>query len=247
MKTNSSKSFLDLLQGADSPFRSRPALVVIQLLLKIVPMFLRGLWWKIWLKSSGKITLIGKQVTIHNPQYIRVGNQFVAEDFSEIQGLSKQGIEIGEHVTIGRFAMIRPSGYYGRESGEGLKVGSYSNIGPYCYIGCSGKIEIGEHVLMSPRVSMFAENHVFDRTDVPMRDQGVIRQEIIVENDCWLASGSIILAGVRIGKGAIVAAGAVVTKDVPSYAVVGGSPARILRWRKPEEPLPVEALALPQI
>lgn len=113
--------------------------------------------------------------------------------------------------------MITPSGYYGRQIGEGLKVGNYSNIGAYCYIGCSGFIEIGDNVLMGPKVSMSAENHNFDRLDMPIRTQGVTRSNIKVEDDCWLGSNSVILAGVKIGKGSIIAAGSGVTKDVPSY------------------------------
>lgn len=196
-------------------------------------MFVRGLWWKLWLRRAPGLILVGKHVTIRNPQYISVKGSFVAEDYSEVQGLSKEGIVLGEHVTIGRFAMIRPSGYYGREIGQGLQVGDFSNIGAYCYIGCSGGITVGSHVMISPGVKMFAENHDFGRLDIPMRDQGVTRQPIVVEDDCWLASDSIILAGVRIGTGAVVAAGAVVTRDVPPYAIVGGVPAQIKGWRRP--------------
>lgn len=208
-----------------------PYPVVLQLVGKTIPMFLRGLWWQIWLQRASGLVLIGKQVTIRNPQYISVGRDFVAEDYCEVQGLAKEGIVLGEHVTIGRFAMIRPSGYYGHEIGVGLKMGNYSNIGAYCYIGCSGGIKIGHNVLMSPKVSMFAENHNFDRLDLPMRDQGVTRQSIVIEDDCWLASGSIILAGVTVHRGSVVAAGSLVTKDVPPYSVVAGVPARIIRQR----------------
>lgn len=211
---------------------TRPYRAVFQLVVKMGPMLLRGLWWKLWLRNSSSLLLIGKQVTIRNPQYISVGKGFVAEDFCEIQGLSRDGIILGEHVTIGRFTMIRPSGYYGREIGVGLQVGNHSNIGAYSYIGCSGGIKIGNYVLISPRVSMFAENHNFEQLSIKIRDQGVTRKSIIIEDDCWLASNCTILAGVHVGTGAVVAAGAVVTKDVPSYAIVGGVPASIIGWRK---------------
>jgi acetyltransferase-like isoleucine patch superfamily enzyme len=218
-------------QRIEEVLETRSMWATLQVGAKVSPMMLRGLWWRLWLKQARGPILIGKHVTIRNPQYVSVGRYFVAEDYSEIQGLSKQGIVFGDHITIGRFAMIRPSGYYGREIGEGLIVGNNSNIGAYCYIGCSGCIEIGNNVLMSPRVSVFAENHNFDLLNLPMKDQGVMRQPIVVEDDCWLASGSIILAGVRVGKGAIVAAGAVVAKDVPPRAIVGGVPAKIMGWR----------------
>ena len=215
-----------------SRFGNRSPLVVLQMMLKIAPMYLRGIWWRMWFKRTAGLLLIGKSVTIRNPQYISTGQEFVAEDYCEIQGLSKQGVVFGRHVTIGRYAMIRPSGYYGREIGIGLEIGDNSNVGPYCFLGCGGGIKIGNNVMMSPRVSMHSENHNFSQLDLPMRDQGVTRKSITVEDDCWLASRCTILSGVRIGQGSIVAAGAVVTKDVPQYAIVAGTPANIIRFRK---------------
>lgn len=214
-------------QGA----QENSGLVRIQLAAKVAPMLVRGALTKPRLKRSEGLLLLGKGAILRNPQFISVGRRFVAEDYSEIQGLSSEGVVFGDDVTVGRFAMIRPSGYYGREVGIGLTVGDNSNIGAYCYVGCSGGIAIGNNVLISPRVSLFAENHKFSRHDVPIKQQGVERKAIVVEDDCWLASGSTLLAGVRIGSGAVVAAGAVVNKDVPARAVVGGVPARIIGSR----------------
>jgi len=199
---------------------------------KAGPMYIRGFWWKNWFKQSRGNIFIGRQVTIRNPQYITVGKNFLAEDYCEIQGLSEEGVTLGNHVTIGRYAMVRPSGYYGRKRGIGLKIGDNSNIGPYCYLGCGGGIEIGNNVMMSPNVSLHSENHNYENLTVPMREQGVTRKKIVIGDDCWLATGCKILSGVRIGKGAIVAAGAVVTKDIPPYTIVGGIPAQIIDKRK---------------
>jgi acetyltransferase-like isoleucine patch superfamily enzyme len=213
----------------------------LEMLWKAGHMFRRGLWWRLWMKHSGGRMFIGRQVTIRNPEYISVGRDFVTEDFCEIQGLSKEGIVFGDRVSIGRFAMIRPSGYYGREIGSGLSMGHHSSIGPYSYIGCSGYIQIGNNVLIGPRVSLLAENHNYNRADVPIKSQGVTREPIVIEDDCWLGAGSTLLAGVHIKHGAIIAAGAVVTKDVPAYAIVGGLPAKVIGWRlnetKPEDSL----------
>jgi acetyltransferase-like isoleucine patch superfamily enzyme len=224
------KSFIK--RFVDKHFIDRPPLAILQMLNKISPMYLRGLWWRMWLKETKGLVLIGKHVTIRNPQYISAGSEFVAEDYCEIQGLSKEGIVFGDHVVVRHYAIIKPSGYYGREVGVGLKVGDYSNIGTYSYIGCGGGIEIGKHVMMAPRVSLHSQNHNFDQQGLPMRDQGVTNRPIVIEDNCWLASGSIILSGVRVGEGAIVAAGAVVTSDVPSQAIVGGVPAKVIGWRK---------------
>jgi acetyltransferase-like isoleucine patch superfamily enzyme len=129
--------------------------------------------------------------------------------------------------------MIRPSGYYGREMGEGFTIGDHSNIGPYCYVGCAGYIQIGKNVLMGPRVSLFAENHIFSDPERLIREQGVNRQGIIIEDDCWLGSGCIILDGVTIGHGSVVAAGSVVTESIPPLSVVAGVPAKVIKTRAP--------------
>ena len=87
---------------------------------------------------------------------------------------------------------------------------------------------------MGPRVTMSAENHNFTHTDIPMKEQGVTRNSIVIEDDCWIGSNAVIVAGVRVGQGSIIAAGAVVTKDVPQYAIVTGVPAKVQSWRKAE-------------
>ncbi|TKJ42538.1 hypothetical protein CEE37_02290 [candidate division LCP-89 bacterium B3_LCP] len=194
--------------------------------------FLRGLYHRISLKRAKGLCFVGKGVKLSNRKHISIGCNFVAEDNCEIQGISKKGVKFGDNVTVGSHAMVRPSGYYGRYVGEGFEIGDRSNIGPYCYIGAYGGITIGSDVMMAPRVSLFAENHNFDRTDVPMHQQGCEKKEIVIEDDCWLASGCTILAGVTVGHGSIIAAGAVVTKNVPPYSVVAGNPAKVIRSRK---------------
>jgi len=177
------------------------------------------------------MVLIGKGVSIRYAGYLEAGADFIVEDYAEINCLSKQKMIVGNRVSIGKFAIIRPSNIYGGEIGEGLKIGDNSNIGPYSYIGCSGYIEIGNNVMISPRVSIYAENHVFNRTDITIKEQGVEKQFVKIEDDCWIASNSIILAGVTIGKGSVIAAGSIVTKDVPPYSVVAGVPAQIIKQR----------------
>jgi acetyltransferase-like isoleucine patch superfamily enzyme len=182
-------------------------------------------------ESSGWV-LVGKQVSIRYAAYLQAGKELIIEDYAEINARSTQKIILGNRVTIGKYAIIRPGNLYGGEPGEGLVVGDHSNIGPYCYIGCSGHISIGNNVMISPRVSIYAENHVFDHTDTPIKSQGVKKENVVIEDDCWIASNSILLAGVTIGKGSIVAAGSVVTQDVPPYSVVAGVPARVIKNRR---------------
>jgi len=193
--------------------------------------FWRGIWHRIWFRKAKGMVLVGRGARIIHAQHLTVGSNFIAEEYCEINCLSVNGIKLGNKVTIGSYALIRPTGKYGGEPGMGLIVGDNSNIGPFAYIGCSGMITIGSNVMISPRVSIYAENHNFSRTDITMKEQGVTREDVIIEDDCWIAANSIVLAGVTIGKGSIVAAGSVVTKDVPPYSIVAGSPARVIKSR----------------
>jgi len=197
---------------------------------------LRGTFGRIGLKSCSGLLLVGRHARLRNKQYISFGRGVVVEEYAEIQGISKKGIMFGDRVSVGSYAMIRPSGYYSGHIGEGLTVGDKSTIGPFCYIGCSGHISIGRNVMIGPRVSMYAENHNFADVSTPMQHQGVRPEPIIIEDDCWIASHAVILAGVTVGHGSIVAAGSVVSNNVPPYSVVAGMPARIIKSRLSGQP-----------
>lgn len=95
-----------------------------------------------------------------------------------------------------------------------------------------GPLRIGENVMMGPDVTILSQTHNIERTDIPMGKQGMREAEVIIGNDVWIGMRSIIMPGVKIGDGAVIGAGAVVTKDVPDYAIVGGVPARIIKYRK---------------
>lgn len=194
-------------------------------------MFVRGIGHRLFFGKSAGLVLVGSNVSVRYAHQLMAGKDLIIEDNAEINCLSEQNIVLGNRVTIGKHAIIRPSNIYGGAIGAGLKVGDHSNIGPYSYIGCSGKITIGNNVMISPRVSIYAENHVFDDANIPMKEQGVTQSAVTIEDDCWIAANSIILAGVTIGKGSVIAAGSVVTKSVPPYSVVAGVPAKVIKQR----------------
>lgn len=205
------------------------------LLTSVLGAVLRGFMHKPFLKSSKGPILVKKRALLKNRRYISVGRQFIAEEGCEINGKSLRGVVFGDRATVGAYALIRPSNYYGGQVGEGLRVGNNSNIGAFGYVGCSGFICIGNNVMLGPRVSLYAENHVFERTDITIKEQGVSRSYVTIEDDCWIGSHSVILAGVTVGKGSVVAAGSVVTEDVPPYSIVAGVPARLIKSRLPAD------------
>ncbi|MCD6303280.1 MAG: hypothetical protein J7M15_07160, partial [Anaerolineae bacterium] len=93
----------------DEPTLSeRSPRVLFQTLCKVVPMLIRGVWYRIWLRGADGLLLVGRGVALRNPQHVTVGRSCVLEDYCEVQGLSRQGIVFGDHVTVGRMAMIRP-------------------------------------------------------------------------------------------------------------------------------------------
>ncbi len=193
--------------------------------------FLRGLMYRLCIGSVKGNLFIGKNVAIRYPKNLHLGTQVIIEDGAEINCLASNGMQLGDRVSIGKYAIIRPSNIYGGPIGEGLVMGNNSNIGPYNYIGCSGKITIGNNVMLAPRVSIYAENHVFDNPNITIKAQGVAKSAVVIEDDCWIAANVVILAGVTIGKGSVIAAGSVVNDDIPAFSVVAGVPARVIKSR----------------
>lgn len=115
-------------------------------------------------------------------------------------------------------------------SGAKVEVGDYVGINENCWIG--NDTVIGNDVMFGPEVTILSGGHNFSRIDIPMREQGATaRKPVIIGDDVWIGTRVIILPGVKIGAHSILAAGAVVTKDVPEYAIVAGNPAVIKKFR----------------
>lgn len=126
----------------------------------------------------------------------------------------------GKNVNIERGAVFSSHVSLGDNSGIGINAS------------LTGSVEIAKNVMMGPHCTFYSRNHAFDRCDIPMCEQGYLPEApIVIEDAVWIGGHVIVLPGVHIGHGAIIGAGAVVTKDVPDYAIVGGNPARIIRFR----------------
>ncbi|MGC6482608.1 MAG: acyltransferase [Synechococcus sp.] len=139
-----------------------------------------------------------------------------------------------KQILIGEAARIGPDCFLGAGSSasEKLLVGSNVYIGPRAYIDASdGGISIGDDVLIGPNVVLRASNHVFSDPAIPIRLQGTCGTGIVIEEDVWLGANVVIIDGVTIGRGAVIGAGAVVTKSIPSYAVAVGVPAKVISSR----------------
>lgn len=123
---------------------------------------------------------------------------------------------------------------HGAQFDQGLHIGDNSGVGVNC--SCYGDVHIGDNVMMGPECILLPHSHAYDRLDIPMCEQGFQESKPIwIGNDVWIGTRVIIMPGIQVGDHCILGAGAVVTKNVPDYAVVGGCPARILRMRNEEK------------
>lgn len=112
-----------------------------------------------------------------------------------------------------------------------VKMGDRSGIGRNCEL--YGDITIGNDVLMAPEVIIRTKNHRYKKKNATIHRQGVDEEiPVVIGNDVWIGSRVMIMPGVHVGDGAVLAAGAVVTKDVPEYSVVGGVPAHVIGHRE---------------
>ncbi len=130
----------------------------------------------------------------------------------------------GKHVNINKGAI------FSRQ----LSIGNNSGIGQNSRL--QGRIVIGDNVMMGPECWIYTINHEFSDLSKPMIEQGYQEQKpVIIEDDVWIGGRVTILPGVTIGRGSVLGACSVVTKDVEPYSVVGGNPARVLKYRNSQE------------
>ena len=117
----------------------------------------------------------------------------------------------------------------------GIEIGDYTLIGPNASIGGKYGVKLGSYISMASNISIITIKNNYTDWSKPICFQGDSGKSIEIGDDVWIGVGVVVLAGVKVGRGAILGANAVVTKDVPPYAIVGGCPARIIKYRFSEE------------
>jgi acetyltransferase-like isoleucine patch superfamily enzyme len=133
-------------------------------------------------------------------------------------------ITIGARTHIDRGAILRALG-------GTISIGNDCSLNAYSLISGAGNVRIEDHVMIASHVSVYASNHVFLGSSVPMNKQGLSAKGIHIERDVWVGTGVRILDGVQIHSGSIIAAGAVVTKSTEPFSINGGVPARQIGTR----------------
>lgn len=199
-----------------------------------------GLWfrarsYRTLFKHAAGGAIFGAGVTVRNAPKIEIGRNVVVADGTILdgRGRAEPSVVIGDDVLISERVSIRCK--------DGvIRIGQRVEIGMGASLSAIGGnvLEIDNDVMIGPRVHLGGASYHFDRLDVPICEQGHdLKGGSRIGAGAWIGVRAVIMDGVSIGRGAIVAAGAVVTEDVPDYAIVGGVPAKIIRSRKQQPAL----------
>jgi carbonic anhydrase/acetyltransferase-like protein (isoleucine patch superfamily) len=179
------------------------------------------------LESCGHGTIWGHGVVLRHPGKMRIGPGVVVDDgvYFDAKGCDVGEFEIGEGAFVSRGCIV--SGKDGA-----LRLGPRVNLGAGCVLYASTRLEIGADTMLA--ANCYVGGGRYDphaARDRPIAEQPLPREGVEIEEDCWLGAGVIVVDGVRIGRGSVVGAGAVVTKDLPPWTLAAGVPARPIGTR----------------
>jgi acetyltransferase-like isoleucine patch superfamily enzyme len=192
----------------------------------VVGIGLRSALYRLILKMDGSAA-IERHVRLRYASNIRLGHGSYIDENVYIHACPA-GVSIGKNTLIMHGAILHVYNFRDLPN-AGIWIGDDSLIGEYTVIRGQGGVTIGNRVYTSPMTQLIAVNHVFSDPERPFIDQGITAQGIVIEDDVWLGANAVITDGVRVGKGAVVAASAVVTRDVPPHTVVAGIPAKVVK------------------
>ena len=190
---------------------------------------IRGLYRKISVNISFLFTKRrinwSSKLHIHTGGEIDIGHGSTLQEQTAVEVFDCGQISIGSRTSIcrGSILFVLDDAHF--------SIGNNSYVGEYNNIRCTSEIRIGNNVRISQFITITDGQYNFSNKNQLIGDQGYKKDKVIIGDDVWVGSNSIILPGVKIGKGVVVGAGSVVTKDIPDYAVVVGNPAKVIRFR----------------
>lgn len=144
----------------------------------------------------------------------------------DVQVLGIKNIQIGSGTCIGARTWLNVCN---RDDSVRMYIGARSLVGRDSMISVGGRLEIGEFCLFAPRVYISDADHVYDNIMVPYAEQGATAGQVILEENCWLGINTSISGNLTIGRGSVIGANSVVTKDIPPFSVAVGSPAKVIK------------------
>lgn len=236
--TDPSVSVLRRYQQAVIGRNSLPALFVYELMITLfgglpgaLGLWIRKMTFAKLIGRCGRGVVWGKNIVIRHGHKIRIGDGVVIDDnvVLDAKGSDNTGIRIEQDVLISRNTILSC------KNGD-IHVGRGSSFGINCLVHAveGSNVTIGAHCVIAAFVYLIGGGtYRFERTDIPIKAQGTVaRGGIEIADDTWIGAKAQVLDGVSVATGAIVAAGAVVHRPVPAFAVVGGVPAKLIRMRK---------------
>lgn len=154
---------------------------------------------------------------------IRIGRKCKIHADASVDASRSTGVVFGDQVTLNRYAYV--------QGGQGgVRLGNRVEINNFSIVNGTGGVDIGDDTLIGPGVRIISYQHRYAAGQT-IRSQPTEGKPIRIGRDCWIGANAVLLAGVTVGDGAVVAAGAIVTKDVPSGAIVAGVPAIVKKTR----------------
>jgi acetyltransferase-like isoleucine patch superfamily enzyme len=188
---------------------------------------LRSTMYRWILGSVGRNVVFGVNVTLRHPHKIHIADNVVIDDLCclDAKGTDNHGITIGSGVFIGRNTILSC------KNGD-IVIEDGANIGFNCEVFSASRVRIGKDILMAAYTYLVGGDHLYDRTDIPVLQQGRTARGIDVGDGTWLGTHVVVTDGSTIGRDAIIGAGAVVVGEIQEYAIATGIPAKVTRDRR---------------
>jgi len=194
--------------------------------LKSLHVCIRMLFHRIRLASAGRELLVEPGVVLEQAENIFLGDRvrLARRSLLRANSLRSKCLVIGSDTSVMENCVLNTN------TGH-ISIGNNSWLGPGCLLYGNAGLDIGANVLIAGHTVLSTVSHCHDQVDIPINDQGLDCEPIHIEDDVWIGMNVSILKGVRIGRGCIIGAGSVVTKNIPALSVAVGVPARIVGTR----------------
>jgi acetyltransferase-like isoleucine patch superfamily enzyme len=192
-------------------------------------LFLRSKLYPLLLGHVGRNVAFGANIVLRHPHKISIDDNVVIDDNCclDAKGTSNHGITLKRGVFLGRNTILSC------KNGD-ILLDEDANIGFNVEVFSAAQVRIGRKVLVAAYTYLVGGDHLYDRVDVPVLEQGRTARGIDVGDNVWLGAHVVVADGVKIGRDAVIGAGAVVTGDIPEFHVAAGVPARVMRDRRPK-------------
>jgi acetyltransferase-like isoleucine patch superfamily enzyme len=191
----------------------------------IVGVFLRNLTYGLILGKIGPFCMIMKDVDLRGCPGIFLSSKVKLRMHASIRrSYARNRVILGNNASVHEYAVIK-------SRGGDIAIGDNTFVSSFVNIAAKGKVAIGRNVMLANGCRLETGTHGFDDIKLPIKQQEASSLGIVIEDDCWLGAGVVVVDNVRIGRGSVIGAGSVVTKNVPPYSIAVGVPARVLKTR----------------